>query len=153
MKRLLTLVSVVTLLALTVAPANAASSRRPVRAHPASAYNCISPADTGHAMYYVHAGGGPGGGNTYEAWGSMNCGAGSPNYNLELEVCMGQLLSGGWSIINSSCQVNGPFTGAAASIPSHWVGLTKGRWYAPWIYEYASGQYTYGFWPENGVRG
>ena len=104
-------------------------------------------------MYYIHSGGGPGGGPTYEASGSMYCGAKSPNYYIELQTCMGQLLSNGWNVINSSCQTIGPFWGAGAGEPSHWVGLTAGRWYCPWLYEYASGQYTYGFWPENGVNG
>lgn len=148
MKRLLlALMSVAVLLAVTAAPAGAVGHRH-VRAHPASAYTCI--ANTSWAMYYVHAGGGPGGGDTWESWGQMNCG--NENHNLKITACMGQLLSSGWNVIWSSCQTySGYFY--KISVPSHWVGLTKGRWYCPYLDETSDGQRTYGFDPGYGVQG
>ena len=88
---LLALASVAVLLSLTIAPANAARHASHPVAKKADLGSCF--ANWNSWMGYVHAGGGPGGGNTYAAVSQSSCDNNYKGYFV-LETCI-QLLSTG----------------------------------------------------------
>lgn len=81
--------------------------------------------------------------NTWEGIGRF--GPCSNNAHIQLEVCLQQLLGNGWNVIWWSCQTttcgfSDAQCGGFSNWPSHWVGLTTGRWYDTWQWGYINGE-------------
>jgi hypothetical protein len=83
---------------------------------------------------------GPGGGSGNTSYGTINCGN---RENLQIEVCMWQLVTGGWEQMNWTCRTASSPSGdpwsnigvASNAVPY----FTNGRWYQTWAWGYANG--------------
>lgn len=78
-------------------------------------------------------------GDPMRSWGEIDC---PRNESVEVQVCMQQLITGGWQTMEWSCVTHSPpggvgdLTGVASQPVPYY---TNGRWYRTWAWGYASG--------------
>jgi hypothetical protein len=61
------------------------------------------------------------------------------NENLELEVCLQQLVTGGWQTINWTCATTHSLSYYVDEHSGQVPYYTSGRWYRTWAWAYANG--------------